>query len=189
MLAYELGYRIRPTSRLVLSLATFYQDYDDVHSVEPELANPRTLVFGSGLRANSWGVELFGTYQVTREWRLRGGYTYFDKVVWEKAGVIDVSQGRAEGDDPQNQFLLQSLLDLPYHLEFDLTARYVDTLPSPNVPSYFTFDARLAWKPRKNLELAIVGQNLWQAQHAEFGDALTRQEIPRSVYGKLTWWF
>ncbi len=189
LLAYELGYRIRPLSRLVLSLAAFYNDYDDIHSVEPTIASPTTLVFGSGLRGRSWGAELSGTYQVTDRWRLRGGYTYFDKRLSMKPGSQDVTQGLAEGNDPRHQFLLQSLLDLPFHFELDWVARYVDTLPSPNVPSYFTIDARLAWRPRRNLELAIVGQNLWDDRHPEFGPAFTRQEIPRSVYGKMTWRF
>ncbi|HYG35907.1 MAG TPA: TonB-dependent receptor [Clostridia bacterium] len=189
LLAYELGYRIRPVSRLLLSVATFYNDYDDIHSIEPSTISPTTLVFGSGLRGESWGVELSGTYQVTDTWRLRGGYTYFDKRLTLKPGSRDVTLGVAEGNDPQNQFLLQSMLDLPWHLELDVIARYVDTLPSPHVPSYFTFDVRVAWSPRRNLELAIIGQNLWDNQHPEFGPALTRQEIPRSVYGKITWRF
>ena len=81
------------------------------------------------------------------------------------------------------------MIDLPYHLEFDAVIRYVDVLPSPNVPSYFSADVRLAWHPTPSLELSIVGQNLWDNQHPEFGAAATRQEIPRSVYGKVTWRF
>jgi len=126
---------------------------------------------------------------VTDRWRLRGGYTYFDKDMIVKAGRVDVTDGAGEGNDPQNQFVLQSTLDLPYNVQFDCVARYVDTLPEPNVPSYFTFDLRVAWRPRKNLELSIVGQNLWENRHPEFGPAATRQEIPRSVYGRITWWF
>jgi len=189
VLAYELGYRIQPMSKLLLSVAGFYNDYDDIHSLEPSATSPTTLVFGSGLKGESWGVEFSGTYQVTDRWRLRGGYTYFKKHLALKPGSHDVTQGLTEGNDPQNQVVLQSMLDLPYHFEFDWVARYVDTLPSPKVPSYFAMDVRLAWKPHRNLELAIVGQNLWDEQHAEFGPAQTRQEIPRSVYGKITWQF
>jgi iron complex outermembrane receptor protein len=79
-------------------------------------------------------------------------------------------------------------MDLPAHFQFDATARYVDTLPSPNVPSYLTFDLRIA-KQFNHLELAVVGQNLAQAHHPEFGAPGSRQEIERSVYGKVTWSF
>jgi iron complex outermembrane receptor protein len=61
----------------------------------------------------------------------------------------------------------------------------VDTLPNPHVPSYFTFDARLAWQ-FNDLELSVVGENLWDKGHPEFSSA---QEIPRSFYGKIAWRF
>ena len=34
LLAYELGYRVQPFSRLALSLAAYYNDYDDLRSRE-----------------------------------------------------------------------------------------------------------------------------------------------------------
>jgi len=37
-------------------------------------------------------------------------------------------------------------------------------------------DLRLGWRPCQNLEFSIVGQNLWDDQHPEFGAAPTRQE-------------
>ena len=52
-----------------------------------------------------------------------------------------------------------------------------------------SFDARLAWRWRDNLEISIVGQNLWDDQHPEFGAGATREEIPRSVFGKVAWSF
>jgi iron complex outermembrane receptor protein len=111
------------------------------------------------------------------------------KSVQRAEGGLDLNRGRAEGNDPQNQFVLQSIMNLPANFEFDLTGRYVDALPAPHVPAYFTFDARLAWHYKNKLEIAMVGQNLWDNQHPEFGTAGSRQEIPRSVYGKVTWRF
>jgi len=185
--AYELGYRVRPHERVALSVAGFFNDYDDIRSLEPITTN--SFAIQNKNRAETWGMELSGNYQVTDWWRLRGGYTFLRKHVIRKEGGLDLNRGRAEGNDPQNQVLLQSMITCPRGFDFDLTARYIDTLPSPNVPSYFTFDARVAWRPLTNLELAVVGQNLWDSQHPEFGAAATRQEIPRSVYGKVTWRF
>ncbi|HWQ90575.1 MAG TPA: TonB-dependent receptor, partial [Clostridia bacterium] len=189
LLAYELGYRIQPQTRLIVSLAAFYNDYDDVHSLEPSSISPTTLISGSGLWGRSWGAELSLTCQATDRWRLRGGYTYFDKRLFPKSGRVDITQGAAEGNDPRHQLIVQSMLDLPFKLELDLIARYVHALPAPHVPGYFTMDVRVAWKPHPNLEIAVIGQDLWDERHAEFGAAQTRQEIPRSVYGKLTWRF
>jgi iron complex outermembrane receptor protein len=47
-------------------------------------------------------------------------------------------------------------------------------------------DVHLGWRPTKNLELSIVGQNLLDPQHPEFGTPATRTEVQRSVYGKVT---
>jgi len=85
---------------------------------------------------------------------------------------------------------------LPKNITFDTALRWVDTLFLNNgttvgtVPSYFEFDARLAWRPIKDLELSVVGQNLLHDHHPEYGfPGPTREEIRRSVYGKISWQF
>jgi hypothetical protein len=57
------------------------------------------------------------------------------------------------------------------------------------VLAYFTFDLRAAWRYKDWLELSVVGENLWENQHSEFGVPATRENIPRSVYGKVTFQF
>jgi iron complex outermembrane receptor protein len=50
----------------------------------------------------------------------------------------------------------------------------------------------LAWRPIKNLELSLVGQNLIHAHHLEFNRSFINEaqsEVDRSVYGKVTWRF
>jgi iron complex outermembrane receptor protein len=187
VIALEPGYRVRPFKALTLSIAGFYNFYDNIRSLEPIATN--VFVIRNGNRGETGGVELSATWQATDWWRLRGGYTYLYKNIFVKPGESDLNQGRAEGNDPENQFLIQSILDLPWHLQLDGTLRYVDSLPSPHVPAYVTMDVRLAWHATPNLEFSIVGQNLFDKQHPEFGDPATRQEIPRSVYGKVTWRF
>ncbi|HLP77230.1 MAG TPA: TonB-dependent receptor, partial [Candidatus Paceibacterota bacterium] len=179
----ELGYRIQPHRRVTLSLAAFYNYYENIRSVEP--VAPDTYLIENKNRAESRGVELSGTWQATDWWRLRGGYTFLDTHVHRVEGGLDLNRARAEGNDAPNQVLLQSMLDLLCNFEFDVTARFVDTLPSPNVPSHFTFDARLGWHVLPNLEFSILGQNLWDNRHPEFGASGTRHEIPRSVFGKV----
>jgi iron complex outermembrane receptor protein len=77
------------------------------------------------------------------------------------------------------------------NVEFDIMARYVDSLKSVNVPSYFSMDTRLAWRPTCCLELSVVGQNLLDAQHPEYGSSIFSGEIAtqtqRGVYGMVTW--
>ena len=184
LLAYELGYRVQPFSRLSLSAAPYYNFYEDLRSVDQ--TSPTNFVLENHFKGEVWGIELSANYRATDWWRFRGGYNYLHKHLWPTTTNALVSV--REGNDPHHQFSLQSIMDLPGHFQFDLTARYVDTLPSPNVPSYLTFDVRVAWQ-FKDLELSIVGQNLLDNRHPEFGNVTGRREIARSVYGKVSWRF
>lgn len=181
LLSYELGYRIRPLDKLSLSWSTYYNFYEDLRSLDQITPNNYTL--GNHFRGEVWGTELSTEYQAMEWWRLRGGYNYINKHLWPHGGV-GVSASVREGNDPEHQFSLQSILDLPAHFQFDVTGRFVSTLPSPRVASYVTFDIRLAWQ-YKTFEIALIGQNLCESKHVEFG---TRQ-IPRSIFGKVTWRF
>ena len=185
VVAYEAGYRVRPVDKLALSLASFYNDYNHLRSLDQ--LSPTNFVLGNKFQGQTWGVELSGTYQVAGWWRLRGGYTYLNKLLWTHSPIANPSI--REGNDPANQFLIQSSMNLPAHFQVDVVGRYVDTLANPHVPSYISFDARLAWWWKDSLEISIAGQNLWDNQHPEFGPAATREEIPRSVFGKVAWWF
>ena len=84
-------------------------------------------------------------------------------------------------------------MELPHHFELDTWLRFVDELPTFPVDRYVTLDARLGWKPFKNLELSIVGQNLIEGYHQEFAletlDISINTEVERSIYGKITWRF
>lgn len=188
VIAYELGFRTQISRQVGASISTFYNDYDEIRSLEPLAGSPGQLTILNGLQAETYGVELALFWQATDWWRLRGGYTFIEKNV-DLNESMDINQGRGEGNDPHHQFLVHSMLNLPANIQFDSVLRYVDNLNQlgPTVPAYFALDLRLAWQPSKNWEISVVGQNLLDEQHPEFGPPATRQEIPRSVYGKVTW--
>lgn len=190
LLAYELGYRVQPNKRLSVSVAGFYNDYDDVRSVE-QLAPPAPFpaMIANGQTAESYGGELTADYRVTDWWRLRAGYTELQISIRPKSGSTDPTRGGSESHDPNRWFSLRSSLDLPLHLEFDAAFRFVTHIANQRVPEYGELDVRLGWRPISKLEISIVGQNLLHDQHAEFGALPTRQEIERGVYGKVTWSF
>ena len=81
--------------------------------------------------------------------------------------------------------------DVTENVDFDVMARYVDVLPAQTVPSYCTLDLRLGWRPWHNLELSVVGKNLFDSQHLEFGNRDGRPtpaiQTRRGVYGYLVW--
>jgi iron complex outermembrane recepter protein len=190
LIAHELGYRVQPVARLALSLTGFYHDYDDLRSTEPlNPPVPFPVVIANGLRGETYGAELAADYKVTDWWRLRAGYTELRVHLSPKPGSVDMSNGSNESHDPNRQVSLWSFLDLPAHLELDTGFRYVSQIANQNVPAYSEMDARLAWQVRRNLELAVVGQNLLHSHHIEFGAPANRYEIERVLYGKVTWRF
>ncbi|MDE3083994.1 MAG: TonB-dependent receptor [Verrucomicrobiota bacterium] len=190
LMAYELGYRVQPQPRLAFSLATFYNDYDDLRSLE-EVNPPASfpVVIGNGFRARSYGAELVADYRVTSTWHLRAGYDELRIHVSPKPGTTDQSSGRSEAQDPNHQFSLRSFWDLPDHFQMDAMARYVGPIANQNVPGYSELDLRVGWQPTPAWEFSVVGQNLLHSHHAEFGSATSRSEIERSVSGKATWRF
>ncbi|HEX4263159.1 MAG TPA: TonB-dependent receptor [Verrucomicrobiae bacterium] len=201
VIAYELGYRAQLTPKLQTSLSTFYNDYDHVRSTVTNstldgFGLPFPFFFQNNLKGKTYGFELSANYQLLDWWRLHGGYNLLEEDINIKPGKSDINNALNETADPQQQFSLRSSMDLPKDVSFDTSLRWVDTLHLNNgatvgiVPSYFELDARLAWRPIKGVELSIVGQNLLHDHHPEYGfPGTTREEIARSVYGKISWQF
>ena len=101
--------------------------------------------------------------------------------------MTDLTAAGQEGDSPQHQSFIRSSLSLPHQLAFDVTARYVGNLPHQQVPAYATSDVRLGWQATEGVELEIVGQNLFDPRHPEFGTPAARREVERSLRGRATW--
>lgn len=203
--AFELGYRIMPNERLSFDIAGFYNIYNNLRSLEmgepfmevsPSSPFPHVVVPFTGLNklaGDTFGVELSADWQALKWWRIQAAYTFLKMDLRpEKESNDIISAGIISGSDPHHQFSLRSWMDLPHDTSFDLWLRFVDDLPALDVASYLTLDARLAWRPVKNLELSVIGQNLLNQKHVEATpDFLGTIEarIERSVYGKLVWRF
>jgi iron complex outermembrane receptor protein len=194
LLAYELGYRAQAGKLFTTSLATFYNEYDDVRSTTISEGTFLPFYFENGVAGHTWGAEWTGTLQLARNWSLHGGYVLLQERLRVKPGRIDITNARNEVADPQQQASLRSSLDLPGRLAFDLGLRWVDTVRNSNGPavgrvsSYMDLNARLSWHATRQLELAVTGENLLHEQHPEYGfPSPARIEVERSVYGKLVW--
>jgi iron complex outermembrane receptor protein len=189
LLAYELGYRLRHRA-LLMSLATFYNRYDGLRSIEqtnPPAALP--VVIGNGGEGESYGAELTAEYKVTDAWRVRAGYTEMRVNLWAKPASTDASASSNESHSPDRQFSLNSSVDLPLDLRVDAGLRSVGEIANQQLPGYTELDARLTWSPTDQLDLSLVGQNLLHRRHAEFGTLATRREIERGLHGAVAWHF
>ncbi|MDB5865509.1 MAG: TonB-dependent receptor [Betaproteobacteria bacterium] len=182
---YEIGYRGRPADKLSYSVTAYHADYDHLRTQEIAPGGA-SLIFGSGMEGMTGGVEMWGTYQVSRTWRLRGGLTVLNEKLRLKPGSNDVTAPRAqEGLDPERTWIFASSHDLPHRTEFDVRVRHVSELPSVALPAYTAVDIRLGWRVRPDLEFSVSGQNLFGSGHAEFTDPVNRTEFQRAVFFKV----
>jgi len=199
LIGYEAGYRTLLRSKLYLDIAAFYNNYNQLLSIEPGTPFSETspppphvvvpLLFRNGLFGNTSGFEIAPDWTPTRQWRLRGSYSYLYMDLNKRAASQDASTvNSTQGSSPHHQVMVRSSLDLPKKLEFDQTFRYVSALPAQLVKAYATADVRFSWRATRSLDFSIVGQNLFQPHHAEFGgDPGALVGIVRSAYAKITW--
>ncbi|GAB6043159.1 TonB-dependent receptor plug domain-containing protein [Endothiovibrio diazotrophicus] len=210
--ACELGWRGEPSPGLAIDVAGFYQRYQRLVTVEPL---PAALVadpapyhlqlsnrFTNGMRGESYGLELSTRWQATPRWRLSAGYAWLRENMHLDPGSVDtVAEMAGEGSAPEQQLTLRSHLDLADRWEFDALLALVDRLDAVTAVSaagrdaasmdgYARLDLRLGWRPRKGLELSLGGQNLLDDRHPEFSSLdVLPSEVPRSIFGKVTWRF
>lgn len=203
LVAYELGYRVLATDKVFIDIATFYNVYDNLRTLETGSASlessptPMHLVLpsttGNKMNGETYGVEFAADWRPLDWWRFQAAYSYLEIQLHLDEDSMDTISENAEGESPQNQFSLRSSMDLSGDTDLDLWIRYVDELPALNVESYVSLDARLSRKLRKDLVISIVGRNLLDSQRSEFGTPLFVSTLPteveRSVYGKIEWSF
>jgi iron complex outermembrane receptor protein len=187
-MAYELGYRRQFRERLSLSVATFYNDYDRIRSLEQLHAPaPFPVVIANGLAGSAYGAELAADYRVADWWRIQSGYTGLHISLQPKPRSTDTTFGSSESHSPDHQIFVRQSWDLPRRMQADVGFRYVGRIANQLIPAYGEADARLAWFTTPTLECSIVGQNLLHRRHAEFGALVNRKEVERGIYARLAW--
>jgi len=205
LLGTEVGYRTLLASRLYVDVDFFHNAYNDLYGYGPgtELVeNPPTvppelrLIFqvplANATKGDTDGIEIAPDWKPVHWWELKGSYSYLHLLVGDRAsaaGTLNTLITSSDnGSSPHHQTEVQSLLNLPRHIEFDVTYRYVSALPAQTVKAYSTADVRFGWNLTPSWELSLVGQNLLQPHHAEFGsDVDTIVGIDRDAYAKITW--
>lgn len=203
---YELGFRQLIVKSLYLDVASFFSHYHDLFSeditgapfLESRPAPPHLLLpaqFGNGLLGQTKGIELAPEWRPMNWWRLRGSYSFLHMNLEKSPNSLDIGTApQIMGSSPEHQLSVQSSFDMTKVVDLDFGYRYVSALPGQLVPSYSTADARLGWTFHPGFELSLVGRNLLQPSHPEFGTdpgvpvgATTLVGIKRSGFIKLTW--
>lgn len=195
--AYELGYRLLPAESIFIDTALFFNDYDNLRTLDrgtlfalPSVALP--LHVSNRGSAESYGVEIAAEWQIMPgKWDLAAAYTFLMLDTDLERGSSDTVLATSEGKSPHHQVNIRSHLALPYQLEMDNLLYFTDNLPDADTRAYLRFDTRIGWEPVRGLDLSLVGQNLFDPYHKEFSAPLhsTAAEIPRSFFVKATYRF
>ena len=174
--SYELGYRIQPTKRISVDIATYYSRYSDLQN---QVQTGLVYTWENAFDTETYGGEASVTYQPFDPVRFTAFYALMHLKEWGNTLDPDVMTG-----SPENQAGLRASWDITKKLSLDGDLRYVDHVEG-GASAYTTADVRLGYRPTSHIELAVVGQNLFQKEHLELGVG-TPGEVPRGIYGKIT---
>jgi iron complex outermembrane receptor protein len=194
VLTYEAGYRFNYLNRWSLDITTFYNDYNDLRTLDPVTSPPADILleFDNNMSGETWGLEFAGQWQVRPGWRLNLSYTWLNMALHLDNGSMDYVSKSAEDASPTSSAALWSTLDLGKRLQFDSALRYMGAIEvnGIDIDSYVELDLRLGWEARPGLEFSLIGQNLLENHHREFlPDFISTQptDVERSVYARVTW--
>jgi iron complex outermembrane receptor protein len=201
LIAYELGYRFTPRPTLALELELFFNHYHDLRTIEltrpyvawqpaPMLVVP--FVSRNNMEAESAGGSIFIDWRPVERWRLRAHWTYFNLTLRPQFRTLDLLTEDATNDAPRHIFTIWNSFDITPKVTLDAILQYTDRLDGLDVEDYFTANLRLGWKPREDLEIAIVGSNLLEPERLEYRSSLVNTEtalIERGIYAEVSWQF
>ena len=203
LLSFQVGYRVKPSDESFLDITGFYNSYNNLINIETGAVVPEGTYFLLPLiadnqgNANTFGIEVAGELEVFKWWKLKGGFTWFNIDLFVDQSSNDTTFA-TQNNDPRFQGHLRSYIDLPFDLEFDAAAYFVDEIfgfdsmgVPDSVPEYTRIDLRLGWRPIKELEISVTAQNVQDAKHSEFVNRRIqlsgRTQVERSIFGKITW--
>lgn len=203
LIAYEVGYRHQISPQASVDITGFYNDYTQLRdsnfgtfATNSDFPGQFVLpvVLGNSASAHTFGVEASADWKPSNQWRLQASYSYLDMHIHanEFLKQLDPTTGGAASVTPQHRVSFRSNYDFTEKLQLNLWLRYVSNIAFYDIPDYVTMDANLTFKPTKNVELFLVGQNLLSENHREFvSDTIPTLQgvIPRGIYVGARWQF
>ena len=180
---YEAGWRHSLLDWLTIDLALFHSDYEQLRSNEPATLGIR---FDNRLAARSRGGEALLIARPFDHWEWRLWYAGLD--IDAEMGSSQDQEGAdgIEGGSPSHQ-ALTALRWSPGQWVLAGILRYVDELESEQVPAYTELDILVERQLQPGLSIALIGSNLLDDHHPEFGEPDERRETERSLMLELQW--
>jgi iron complex outermembrane receptor protein len=179
--AYEAGLRTQWGTRATLSVSAYYNDYDDLRSIESTPVDFLPLFWGNGMQGHTYGIDAWTAYSIADWWKLSAGLSLEREHFRFKPGASGLLGTAMAGNDPEHRAFVRSSMNLGRHWTLDADLRQVGALPDPHVPGYTELNARLAWAPNDRWEVSLAGMNLLHPWHQEYVLGLA-DRIGRTVF-------
>ncbi len=199
VISYEVGYRTTVIDDVSIDFTAFYNNYTNLASWRQGTATFNSskgfaelaMFTDNDLSAKTYGFEIATVWQMLDWWRWDANYSLL------KMSVNGPNAATQVAHSPQQRVSLRSAITFKDDFDWDILFRYVDQRKLPeifgqaNIDAYVSLDIRLAWRPIKEIELSLVGQNLLAGKRLEYGQEIitTATKIDRGMYGKFTWRF
>jgi iron complex outermembrane receptor protein len=197
----EVGYRLEKGTAWSIDATGFVGRYQNLTTNEADAPvfqpgpPPQILVttrFGNLLDATTRGLEVAGHWAPVPAWRVDGSYTAFHLTPHPHPGSQDLDAATADGNAPRTQWQLRSVCSPGTHATFSVALFHAGPLAQLQVDAYTRADATAEWRFTSHLSAIAIGQNVFDAAHAEFSGikslALATQ-IPRSATLRMRWTF
>ena len=197
----EAGYRLEVGTVASLDVTGFVGAYDQLSTRETStpavlfVPSPHVLVtsqLGNLLEATTRGLELAGQWTPIPAWRLDGSYTAFHVTPHPAVTSLDPAAATEDGSTPTTQWHVRSAFTPGTRATLDFLIFHAGPLERYQVDAYTRADLTAEWRFARRLAVMAIGQNLFDAGHAEFstaGSVLLSTQVARSASLRLRWTF
>ncbi len=196
VITYEVGYRTTFLKSISVDVTGFYNDYRDLRYAiqgDPIFDGASVKVpfnITNNQQGKTYGAEIAAIWQMLDWWRWDVNYSWLQT-------QLDANPFAQISISPSQRVSLRGALSPWPDVDLDFWFRYVSTnfaiseLGNQYIKDYITLDLRLGWRPHKDIELSLVGQNLLASKHLEYvhENQTFPTAIDRGMYGKISWSF
>lgn len=195
----EAGYRFQSGQRWSVDASLFFTRLERVRALAYSMS-PNISIVGGALalttsmstgnlgRGRSYGGEFWGTWQVWSGWRLVPSYSYIrDTFRLPLSSPAHMYTWDLIPINLRHQATLRSQHDLGRQWQVDLMARARSRDLAWGSPGTFLVDARLGWRPSRNMEWSFWLNNLTDRRVVEASSEAATPAIPLRRTFVLKW--
>jgi iron complex outermembrane recepter protein len=197
----EVGYRLEIGTAGSIDVTGFVGRYDRLLTQQLSaprvefVPSPHILInsqFDNRINLTTRGLEVSGHWAPLRTWRMDGSYTAFHATPYISAASANPTVASEEGSTPSAQWQLRSAFSPGPRATLDVAIFHVGPIRQIGVAAYTRADISAEWRFTSRLSAMAIGQNLFDAAHAEFTGAdsiVLATQVPRSASLRLRWTF